>query len=177
MPQGRQVVFDTITSSQTVELHQFPGLEPTSAAGSILIEMVGSNQSLWDVDIQGKLHEDGQYENVDYVEIFIAGEGKVTRDHVHIETIEHRFFILTYPPPLVQLEAVSRRGTLTVFVSFVSSPFNVPVGNARMIELLELILQGINSNLINQIGTAEIMQGIGTQLANITGLELSQGEF
>lgn len=176
MPQGRQTVFNAIDSDQTVELHQFPGLEPTSAAGSILIEMVGSNQSLWDVDIQGKLHEDGKYENVDYVEIFIAGDGRVTRDHVHIETIEHRFFILAYPPPLVQLKATLGRGTLTAFVSFVGIPFHVPVSDARIIELLGLILQGINSSLINQIGTAEIMQGIGTQLANITGLELIQGE-
>lgn len=172
MAQGRQVVFDAITSNQTVELHQFSGLESTSAAGSILIEITGSNQSSWDIDIQGKIHEDGQYENVDYVEILIAGEGKVTRDRVHIETIEHRFFIITYPPPLVQLKAVLGRGTLTAFVSFVGNPFNVPVGNARMIELLELILQGINSNLINQIGTANILTGICAQLGTITGMNI-----
>ncbi len=168
---GRQTVFDAITIDTTTELHQFPGLEPTSIAGSILIETVGSNQSSWDIDIQGKLHEDGQYENVDYVEIFIAGEGKITRDHIHVETVEHRFFMIPYPPPLVQLKATrGRRGTLTAFVSFVGNPFNVPVGDARMIELLELILQGINSNLINQIGTANILNVMCAHLGTITGM-------
>lgn len=169
---GRQTVFDAIVESKTQQLHVIPGLSPTAIAGSILIEMVGSNQSSWDIDIQGKIHEDGKYENIDYVEIFIAGEGRITNDHVHIDTIEHRFFMIPYPPPLVQLKATFGRGTLTVFVSFVGNPFNVPVSDTRIIELLELILQASNSGLINQIGTANILTGICAQLGEITGVNL-----
>ena len=176
MAQGRQVVFDAITGNQTVELHTFSGLEPTSAAGSILIEIHGSNQSDFEVNIQGKLTEDDTYANIDYVEIFTEGKGVITKDEIFSRDVVHRYYMLPYPPPLVQLEAIAKRGMLTVYVSFVTNPFDIPVSDRRIIELLELILQGINSNLLNQIGTAEILQGIGTQLATITGLELIREE-
>ena len=173
---GRQTVFDAITASQSVELHTFPGLEPTTVAGSVLIEIVGSLQSDFDIDVQGKVHEDGDYSNVDYVEIFIANQGEISVNHIHIQGIDSRYFLIPYPPPLIQLVVTARRGTLTVHVSFVGIPFNVPVGNTKIIELLESILEAVNSNLLNQIGTAEIFAGISTQLAIITGADLSDGE-
>lgn len=121
---GRQTVFNAITSSVTTELHLFNGLEPSAAAGAIMLEVLGGSSANFTLDIQGKVHEDGTYTNIDYVQIYQAGAVSLSNSQLTVSDQTVRFYLIPIPPPLVRLVSAYTAGSLTIHASFVHLPFS-----------------------------------------------------
>jgi len=120
---GRTTVFDAIVASKTTEFFTLRGLEPSVAAGSLILEVVGASTPNWTLDIQGKVHESGVYVNIDYIQVYQAGAAGLSNGQLTVNDATRRFYLIPYPPPLVQLVSVRTGGNLTVHASFLHLAF------------------------------------------------------
>lgn len=123
---GRQTIFDAIVANATTELYIFEGLQASAAAGALLLEVLGGASANFTLDIQGKVHEDGTYTNLDYIQLYQAGAAALANSQLTVNDQTVRFYLIPIPTPLIQLVAVFTAGSLTIHASYIHLSFALP---------------------------------------------------
>lgn len=133
-------------------------------AGSLLFEVVGGSSSDFTLAIQGKVHEDGTYTNIDYVETFVAGQATLTNVPLNVRTSVRKFYLVPHPPQLVRLVATHTKGSLTVYGS-VGGEADVIAFNSDFFDAISSAIRATQSD--NASVVADTLERIQQQLGQI----------
>jgi len=113
-----KILQDGISSTATALLNAKTVGSAFANASAIMLEIVGASSPNWTVDIQGKLHDAGTYDNWDYREIR-QGAGGSARSiaQLSVSDTTRRYYIVENPPPFMQVVSTRTAGNLTVRVA------------------------------------------------------------
>lgn len=103
---------DGITVSTTTQFHIVDGM--FMFAKSVILEIVGASTPNWTVDIQGKVHGDGTYDNWTYRRIGSVMRSEATTDQISVTDTTRRYYKVIDPPPYLQVVSTRTGGSLTV---------------------------------------------------------------
>ena len=124
IPLQREVtVFNNIAVTTTTAMSTFGSTEVNKAV-SMHIEVVGASTPDWFLDIQGKVHTAGTFDNWDYQQDRVAGAAALSIAQLAITDTTRRYYVIRNAPPFVQFVATRTTGNLTVRVSYTTEPFS-----------------------------------------------------
>lgn len=118
----RITAFNAIAATTTADLTTL--FQRNLSMQTLLLEVVGEASANFTLDIQGRVHENGTFTNVDYLQVWQAGAAAFANAQLTVNDQTRRFYVVPNCPQFMQLVATRTAGGLTIHASFTSEVFS-----------------------------------------------------